>query len=147
MRIDILNRKEEILSWISENQSKAFICKQLQCKPETLDNYLKKFKIKYDGNRGGKGLKESSFRKTAIEYINSTCVKSHLLKLKLIEDGLKNHQCEKCKETEWMGSKIPLELHHADGNRFNNKLENLLLYCPNCHAIEPNNSGAARKKR
>ena len=36
----ILERKEEILQWISENQSKAYIAKQLSCKPETLSRYL-----------------------------------------------------------------------------------------------------------
>lgn len=33
---------------------------------------------------------------------------------------------------------IPLELHHVDGNRFNNAIQNLLLLCPNCHALTNN---------
>ena len=28
MRTDILERKQEIMEWIEQNQSKAFICKQ-----------------------------------------------------------------------------------------------------------------------
>ena len=32
MRTDILERKEEILKWVNENKSKAFISKQLKCK-------------------------------------------------------------------------------------------------------------------
>jgi len=32
MRTDILEHKNEILIWIKENQSKAFICNQLKCK-------------------------------------------------------------------------------------------------------------------
>jgi hypothetical protein len=39
-RTDILERKEDILKWINLNQSKAYICKQLHCKPETLNSYL-----------------------------------------------------------------------------------------------------------
>lgn len=27
-----------------------------------------------------------------------------------------------------------MELHHIDGNTSNNKLENLQILCPNCHA-------------
>ena len=50
MRTDILERKEEILQWIDEHQPKAFICKQLQCKPETLNSYLKQMNIEYSGN-------------------------------------------------------------------------------------------------
>ena len=32
MRTDIIERKNEILQWIEENQSKAFIARELQCK-------------------------------------------------------------------------------------------------------------------
>ena len=31
--------------------------------------------------------------------------------------------------------KIPLEIHHIDGNYRNNKEENLQLLCPNCHSL------------
>ena len=37
MRTDILERKEDILQWIEENQSKAFMAKELHCKQETLN--------------------------------------------------------------------------------------------------------------
>ena len=60
MRTDILERKNDILQWIEEHQSKAFICRELKCKPETLASYLKKMDINYEGNKGlkGKTLKE-----------------------------------------------------------------------------------------
>ena len=29
----------------------------------------------------------------------------------------------------------PLEVHHIDGNYLNNKEDNLLLLCPNCHSL------------
>ena len=141
-RTDILNRKEEILNWINENQSKAFICKQLKCKPETLNNYLIKMDIQYAGNQGGKGIKTAPQYKTAEEYIESTCVKSHILKLKLIKDELKEDKCEICGNFEWQGIKLPLELHHKDGNHYNNNLDNLQILCPNCHSIQKGNSGA-----
>ncbi|MBK6998271.1 MAG: HNH endonuclease [Lewinellaceae bacterium] len=48
------------------------------------------------------------------------------------------HRCENCDLTEWLASPIPLELHHKDGNRYNNAIENLLLLCPNCHALTDN---------
>lgn len=56
MRTDILERKEEILQWISENKSKAFISNELKCKQETLNTYLKKMNIEYTGNMSGKGM-------------------------------------------------------------------------------------------
>lgn len=33
--------------------------------------------------------------------------------------------------------KVPLEIDHLDGNCFNNKPENLVVLCPNCHALTP----------
>ncbi len=141
-RTDILNKKEDIKKWINEKQSKAYICRQLKCKPETLNTYLDKMGISYDGNRGGKGIKISNKYQSALEYINSTCVKSHVLKQKLIRDGLRPNKCEICGISEWNGVKLPLELHHIDGNHFNNELNNLQILCPNCHSVQNGNAGA-----
>jgi hypothetical protein len=135
MRTDILESKEQILLWISENRSKAFICKQLKCKTYTLDLWLRKMKIEYNGNRGLKGYKSSPTKKTAFEYANSSCAKSLTLKKKLINEGIKEDKCEKCGLTEWQGMKIPTELHHKDGDHFNNDFDNLSVLCCNCHAL------------
>lgn len=143
-RLDILEKEAEIRQWIQENQTKAFICKQLHCKPETLNSYLKKMGIEYAGNPQRKGVPRGTNEgyKPAIEYIQSTTIKSHILKQKLIRDGLKEYKCEICGNTEWQGQAIPLELHHKDGNHYNNQLENLQILCPNCHALQNGNSGA-----
>lgn len=142
MRNDILMRKEEILQWIEQKQSKAYICKQLKCKPETLNSYLEKMNIQYAGNQGGKGIKNSPTYKTALEYSQSSFVKSYVLKQKLIRDGIKEDKCEICGVSIWQGVKLPLELHHKDNDHFNNDLDNLQILCPNCHSIQEGNSGA-----
>ena len=142
MRKDILERKEDILRWIEEHQSKAFICRELHCKPDTLNSYLQKMGIEYTGNQGGKGIRVDPKYKTAEEYVKGTCVQSHVLRQKLIRDGIKENKCEICGITTWQGVKIPLELHHIDGNHFNNDFNNLQILCPNCHSIQKGNSGA-----
>ncbi len=142
MRNDILERKEDILKWIEEHQSKAFICRELHCKPDTLNSYLSKMGIEYSGNQGGKGIRVDPKYKTAEEYVKGTCVKSYILRQKLIRDGIKENKCEICGITTWQGVKIPLELHHIDGNHFNNDFNNLQILCPNCHSIQNGNSGA-----
>jgi 5-methylcytosine-specific restriction endonuclease McrA len=43
-----------------------------------------------------------------------------------------------CGIENWLGKDITLELHHVDGNRFNNELSNLQILCPNCHSLTPN---------
>lgn len=141
-RTDILERKEEILQWIKENQPKAFICRELHCKPETLNSYLQKMGIEYKGNQGGKGMNNDPSYKTAIEYVSQPLVKSPVLKAKLIRDGIKEDKCELCGISEWFGVHLPLELHHIDGNHYNNDFNNLQILCPNCHSIQEGNSGA-----
>lgn len=140
MRKDIIDKKPIIEEWICENRPKLWISKQLKCKIDTLDSYLKKWNIVYRGNIGSKGYKTSPIRKSAIEYAKKDIVKVPKLRKKLIEDGLKKEQCEICGLNEWMNKKIPLELHHIDGDRYNNDLSNLQILCPNCHSLTPNHS-------
>lgn len=134
MRDDILESKESILQWIQEGKTKAYISEQLHCKQETLNRYLKKMGIEYRGQQGQHD-KPSIKRQSAIEYIAfGKNKKSNILKYKLLQDGLKEYKCEYCQQVEWNGLPIPLELHHIDGDHYNNELSNLMLVCPNCHA-------------
>lgn len=141
MRTDILQQKEQILQWIEEKRSKSYICQQLDCKADTLNSYLKKMGIEYAGQSGQGG--GTPFYKPASYYLGtSNFIKSSSLKQKLIKDGLKEDKCEICGVSSWNGVKLPLELHHKDGNHYNNNLENLQILCPNCHSIQEGNSGA-----
>jgi hypothetical protein len=63
---------------------------------------------------------------------------------------------EKCEECSWNilnknTNKIPLQIHHIDGDSTNNKPENLKILCPNCHSLTStyggSNKGNGRKKR
>ncbi|MFA5573286.1 MAG: HNH endonuclease signature motif containing protein [Candidatus Bathyarchaeia archaeon] len=135
MRTDILEKKDIILKWVEENQSKAFMCRELKCRPITLDAYLEKMNIKYEGNKGLKGLKVSPHKKKAeIFLVKGSLITSHKLKLKLFEENIKEEKCEKCGIVDWNNEKVSFELHHIDGDRFNNLLENLKILCPNCHS-------------
>lgn len=51
---------------------------------------------------------------------------------------LRGRRCECCGLEEWLGFPINLEIHHINGNRKDNSLENLQLLCPNCHSYTPN---------
>ena len=68
------------------------------------------------------------------------------LRIRLIKEGYKIHQCEKCKLSEWNGKSISLELNHKDGNKHNHKLDNLEILCPNCHAQTPTYRGKNTRK-
>lgn len=143
-RIDILERKEEILQWISEKQPNAEIARRLNCKVDTLKSYYKKIGIDYSGNSARKGLSHKEQRKTIEEYLQSNVANSKK-RLRLIEEGLKEGKCEICGLSEWMGKPIPLELHHIDFNHFNNELSNLMIVCSNCHMQLHNYNNNNRK--
>ena len=50
------------------------------------------------------------------------------------------HYCEHCRQ----GQPIPLEIHHINGINTDNRLDNLILLCPNCHALTNNYRGRAK---
>ena len=70
-----------------------------------------------------------------ILVVNSTYASSTHLKERLYQEGLKQRICEKCGQTEnWNGEKMALILDHINGDHFDNRIENLMIVCPNCNA-------------
>jgi 5-methylcytosine-specific restriction endonuclease McrA len=64
------------------------------------------------------------------DYTATSC-----LRKRLVDESYFDHRCYSCDLTEWMGSPIPLELEHVNGDNTDNRIENLTLLCPNCHAL------------
>lgn len=136
MRTDLIERKEEILQWISENRSKAYMARELRCNPKTINPLLERLGITYSGNQSGKGFSKKTDKYIPLmEYLQTSAdVQSNKVRIKLLKEGYKEYCCECCGLDTWMDAPIPLELHHKDGNHYNNTLENFQLLCPNCHA-------------
>lgn len=93
----------------------------------------------YNGQawRAGKQLKN-------LEKNDFGVITPAIIKKRLIEE--RGKRCESCQASEWMGYEIPIQVHHIDGDRSNNLKENLLLLCPNCHAITDNWCGKNTRK-
>jgi 5-methylcytosine-specific restriction endonuclease McrA len=60
------------------------------------------------------------------------------VKSRLMAAGLKTNECEECGLTEWRNQPLSMALHHINGDGRDNRLENLVLLCPNCHSQTPN---------
>ena len=85
----------------------------------------------------GQGWSKDNFDYSRFKYGNSIKIASALPALV----NLKGHKCEQCGSSVWNQVKIPLEIHHNDGDHLNNELDNLVLLCPNCHALTENYKG------
>ena len=81
--------------------------------------------------------------KKPIEFYltKNSIVQSFKLKKRLLSENIFQHKCCNCHATQWLKHPIPLELHHIDGDHYNNELSNLTLLCPNCHALTDNYRG------
>lgn len=79
--------------------------------------------------------------------VKGSSFQSFKLKKRLFAANLKPQYCEECrwaKKSE--GGYLPLELDHINGDRHDNRLENLRVLCPNCHSLKPTHRGRRGKK-
>lgn len=98
-------------------------------------------------NRGLKGVGKPRLSLENILVANST-FQSYKLKRRLFAEGVKTPTCEECGWAEKaVEGHLPLELDHINGDRHDNRLENLRILCPNCHSLKPTHRGKNRKKK
>lgn len=134
-----IEKIDEIKRLIEQKKPNAEIARFVGVKYETLKSYFKKYGINYSGNPNRTGFIHEESRVPLNKILNNEVAYSNSsLRKRLIESGLKNNKCECCGITDWNGKEINFELHHIDGNHYNNNLDNLQILCPNCHSQTDN---------
>ena len=118
---------------------------------EQVNKYLKLYKIDtshFTGMTWDKGVKREYFRPIPLDKIlvKNSHYQSHQLKNRLFREKIKYPSCEECGwEKKAEDGRIPIELDHINGDRHDNRLENLRILCPNCHSLKPTHRGKNRK--
>tara|TARA_R110000868_G_scaffold409970_1_gene696727 strand:- start:587 stop:1087 length:501 start_codon:yes stop_codon:yes gene_type:complete len=142
--------KEELINAINESKSKAETCRKLNMKPvgnnyRKIDKLIKNFELDISHFTGqgwnvGDRYRPINKKKNIDDILQNKIMftNSHHLKMRLIKENYKQYKCEICGIDKWLGKQIALELHHVDGDRYNNSLSNLKILCPNCHSQTDN---------
>lgn len=94
-----------------------------------------------------RGIKKVRKKLSERLVINSIKGHTHDLKKHIIREGLIRNVCARCNNSgEWLGSPLSLTLHHVNGDSSDNRIENLEILCPNCHAQTDSFAGKALKR-
>lgn len=119
---------------------------------DQIKKYIQEFGIKtvhFKGHAWNKGLTGTGKPKIDLKdiLVENSNFQSFKLKIRLFSANLKPRQCEECGwKKETTAGYLPLELHHVNGNRHDNRLENLKILCPNCHSLTPFHRGRGQRK-
>lgn len=77
-------------------------------------------------------IESSELFKTNCKYTRQT------VKRRILEDKIFAYKCVECgNEGQHNNKVLTLELDHINGNKKDNRLENLRFLCPNCHTQTP----------
>ena len=143
--------EQDLIEAVKTSFSIADVCRKVGLKPaggnyKTIKQKIIKFNIDdshFLGQGWNVGLKFNPKPAKDIEQylVENSTYQSFKLAKRLLKEGYKEHKCEICKLTEWLGKPISLELHHINGISSDHRIDNLQLLCPNCHAQTDNYRG------
>lgn len=136
--------KEDAERIVKECYSVADFCRKVGWQPRganyrTFYKYVKEYNLDTSHFTGlrtniGNRLNEKNVISNEEYFISGKFKKSSEVVKRLLKYNLIEYKCSCCGISDWNENPIVLQLHHKDGDHFNNTLENLTLLCPNCHS-------------
>jgi len=67
-------------------------------------------------------------------FAKNSGAKNSILLRRLLLSKKREYKCEECGIQNWQGKPIRLQIDHVNGDRLDNREENLKIVCPNCHS-------------
>lgn len=135
---------ENVIQAVKESNNISEVLRKLNLRPASC-NYanikrkIQTLNVDCSHWKNPRGWNKDKRLKNWSDYTSISRIKKHLV-------ATRGNICEECKNTEWNNKPIVLEIHHNDGDRTNNNLDNLKLLCCNCHSQTDNWRGKSNKE-
>lgn len=142
---------------VKESKSYREVIKRLNLVPaggnyEQIKEHIRKYTIStshftFMGWRKGSNVPVVKARPIEEVLKRNSNVQSFKLKNRLFKLGLKKQSCEICNWSKMsLDGRIPVELDHINGDKTDNRIENLRILCPNCHSLQSTHRGLNKKR-
>lgn len=118
-----------------------------------LRRYVKTQKIPMPCYQGSRASLRRAVRRSPVTTAADLCVNSRsntgTIKSYLLRNSLKTTACEVCgwNQKRVVDGAVPTELHHVNGDTSDNRIDNLQILCPNCHALTGNYRGKNKSEK